>query len=397
MKTLKSVIAIALALVLSLGVVSTAFAANSADVIWTVADETAECTYHSDLVVGTNTIKVEESDYYYFDLSQLEYGYYSAKLSDDVFDYFVTPEKSGSEYEGWGDMELIGGVEHVIFHRDENVDIAVAGAYGLTDAMTIEIEYLGENIESVEIDNEEELLVNGDIDNYGTDEWAANFDTKVTFTGGKTIEVKDARYYFSFGGSYENPVKLSFVDYEWEQKLNVAEISDYISGVEAEIPEGVMANVYYHYYFDLIKTVDAVTVNFTDGTSQKVSPNQGPCTVTLPNGREITLRFEYYIYVPTLTVFFRVYAGEGYGSTSIGEFELNTEKGSFSGNAEIFKTVLSGYFDFINHDVKNITEYIAEGDFQAAMLQVRYLFNNIGNYIEGIFYEIGFFANFMFT
>lgn len=396
-KTLKSIIAMALALILSLGIASTAFASNGS-ITWTVDGETAECTYHSDLAVGTNTIKIEESDYYYFDISELENGYYSAKLSDDVFEYFCTPEKSGNKYVGWGDMKLIGGIEYIIFHRDENVDIAIGGVPGTTDSTTIEIEYLGENIESVEIENEEEFLVDCDFDNYGTNEWAGYFDTKVTFTGGKTFEAEDLRCYFSFAGEPqrgENTINLTFIDYTSEQVISAAYISDYISGVEAEIPEGVAANVYYHYYFDLINTVDEVTVNFTDGTSKTVKPGQTYCPLTLPNGREIKLRFEYYLYVPTLTVFFRVYADERYGGTSIGTFELNTEKASFSDNVEHFKQNVILDFERIDYYIDNITEYIAEGEIQAAMFQVRYLFNSIGYCIENVFYEIGLLANFM--
>jgi len=395
MKTFKTVIAMALALVLSLGVVSTAFAANGNSITWTVGDETVNCTYHSDLEVGVNTIKIEESDYYYFDLSDLENGYYSAKLTDDVFEYFCTPEKSGSKYEGWGEMEFIGGIEYIVFNRNENVDIAVAGAYGLTDSMTIEIEYLGEDIESVEIDNADELIVNYDIYNYGTDEWAVYLDTKVTFTGGKTIEAEDVDYYFSFGGEYkkgENTVNLTFVDYEWEQVLNVAGIDDYISGFDAEIPEGVAAYVHYDYSFDLVNTIDEITVKFKDGTSQKVNPNQDPCTVTLPNGRTINMYFIYEIELPTLKVELMVYIG----GSAIGEFELETEKASFSDNSTHFKENMSWYIQIIADRIETISNLIANGNFAAAKLITRYLFNYIGTFIESVFNDIGLFVTFMF-
>lgn len=393
-KTFKSIIAFALALILSLGVVSTAFAANGGSITWTVDGETATCTYHSDLEVGVNNVKIAESGYYYFDLSELENGYYSAKLTNDVFEYFCTPEKSGSKYEGWGNMKLVGGVEHIIFNRKENVDIAVAGAYGESDGMIIEIEYLGEDIESVEIENADELIAGYDIHNYGTNEWAGNFDTKVTFTGGKTFEKEDLRCYFSFVGEPqkgENTVNLTFIDYTSEQVLNVGYISDYISGIEADIPEGTAAYVYYDYDYDIISTVDEIIVNFTDGTKQTVNPNQYPCTVTLPNGREVDVDCIYNINPNTLTISLNVFAG----AHLIGTVEIGTEKASFSDNNERFKYNASWYFERIGYRMGRIAEVIANGEFQEIMPQVRYLFNTIGRAVEGVANQIGLFAKFM--
>lgn len=392
-RTLKSVIAMALALILSLGVVSTAFAANGS-ITWSVDGETVSCTYHSDLEVGMNTVKIEESDLYYFDISELENGYYSAKLTNDVFEYFCTPEKSGSKYVGWGKMELIDGIEHIIFCRNENVDVIVAGAHSATDEMTVEIEYLGKDIESVEIENADEFFFSYDIHNYGTNEWVGNFDTKVTFTGGKIFEAEDLSCYFSFVGEPqkgENTINLTFIDHTSEQVIRAAYISDYISGIEADVPEGISAYVYYYYDFDLINVIDEITVNFTDGTKQTVNPNQYPCNVTLPSGREIKLSSTYYVVPNDLNVKLVVYAGGYY----LGAIEMDAEKASFSDNSERLNYNINGYFEHIGYRFDRISALIADGEIQEAMVQVRYLFNSIGICIENVISEIGLFVNFM--
>ena len=94
-KTFKAVIAMALALILSLGAMSAAFAANDS-ITWTVYDETVSCTYNSALALGKNTVAIKEGGYYYFDLSALENGYYSVEITDSVFEYFCVPRSQAT-------------------------------------------------------------------------------------------------------------------------------------------------------------------------------------------------------------------------------------------------------------------------------------------------------------
>lgn len=415
-KTFKAVIAMTLALILSLGTMTAAFAANKGDITWTADGETATCTYLSDLAVGTNTVEVEENGYYYFDLSELENGYYSVEITDSIFDYFALPEKSGNGYNGWGDGENYFGsdADRVIFRRSENVDVAVAGAYGAAEAVKIDVEFLGEDIETLEVSDEnfDELLLHYDIIEYYTNEYGTgvyipsdsadikvestsygvSLDTTVTFTGGKTIEEEGTRYWFDVEGDLkkgENTVTLNFAGYEFEQVLNVAYISDYISGVEVKESGNEKAYIYYNYDYDLVgDNVNEITIVFTDNTKQTVESGK----VILPNGREIEIECMYGVDIDNLTVRLIV----GAGAKQIAIVDLDTEKASLSDNVSRLGENISWFFRRIENRFEQASLLMKAGLVQEAMTQLGYAFSGIGNGIEGIVNQIGLFINFMF-
>ena len=413
-KTFKAVIAMALALILSLGAMSAAFAANDS-ITWTVYDETASCAYHSDLALGTNTVAIKEGGYYYFDLSELENSYYSVEITDSVFEYFCVPEKSGNKYVGWGDGENFFSydVDRFVFNRNEKTDVAIVGAYGAAEAVNVEVEYLGEDIESVELNDEniDELILHYDIIEYYTNEYGTgvyvpsdsadikvdrtsygvDLDTKVTFTSGKTLEEEGVRYWFDYDGGLkkgENTVTLEFAGHEFEQKLNVALISDYISGVEVE--GSANARIYYNGY-SVDDVFDEITVVFTDNTKQTIE-NTYPCEVTLPNGREIELDCMYAEDVDELKVRLVI----GAGSNQIAVIDLETEKASISENISRFAENIGWYTEYIESEFEQASLMMKAGMIQEAMAQYGYAFRYIGYTVENIFSEIGAFVNFMF-
>ncbi len=393
-KTIKAVIAMALALILSLGAMSAAFAANDS-ITWTVYDETVSCTYNSALALGTNTVAIKEGGYYYFDLSELENGYYSVEITDSVFEYFCVPEKSGNKYVGWGDGENFFSydVDRFVFNRNEKTDVAIVGAYGAAEAVNVEVEYLGEDIESVELNDEniDELILHYDIMEYGTEEYGANFDTVVTFTSGKTLEEEGVRYWFDYDGGLnkgENTVTLEFAGHEFEQKLNVALISDYISGVEVE--GSANARIYYNGY-SADKAIGKITVVFTDNTKQTIEYTY-PCRVTLPNGREIELDCMYAEDVDELKVRLVI----GAGSNQIAVIDLETEKASISENISRFAENIGWYTEYIESEFEQASLMMKAGMIQEAMAQYGYAFRYIGYTIGSIFNEIGAFVSFMF-
>lgn len=393
-KTFKAVIAMALALILSLGAMSAAFAANDS-ITWTVYDETASCAYHSDLALGTNTVAIKEGGYYYFDLSELENGYYSVEITDSVFEYFCVPEKSGNKYVGWGDGEnfFSHDVDRFVFNRNEKTDVAIVGAYGAAEAVNVEVEYLGEDIESVELNDEniDELILHYDIMEYGTEEYGADFDTVVTFTSGKTLEEEGVRYWFDYDGGLkkgENTVTLEFAGHEFEQKLNVALISDYISGVEVE--GSANARIYYNGY-SADNAIGKITVVFSDNTKQTIEYTY-PCKVTLPNGREIELDCMYAEDVDELKVRLVI----GAGSNQIAVIDLETEKASISENISRFAENIGWYTEYIESEFEQASLMMKAGMIQEAMAQYGYAFRYIGYTIGSIFNEIGAFVSFMF-
>lgn len=413
-RSFKAVIAMALALILSLGTLTAAFATNKGDITWTADGETVTCTYLSHLAVGTNTVDVEENGYYYFDLSGLENGYYSVGMTDDSFDYFALPKKSGDGYNGWGDGENYFGsnVDRVIFRRSENVDVAVAGVYGAAEAVKIDVEFLGEDIETLEVSDEnfDELLLHYDIIEYYTNEYGTgvyvpsdsadikvdrtsygvDLDTKVTFTGGKTLEEENVRYWFDYDGGLkkgENTVTLNFAGYEFEQKLNVALISDYISGVEVD--DTAAARIYYNGYF-VDNAISEITIVFTDKTKQTIKYVY-PC-VTLPNGREIELECMYDTDIDNLKVRLVV----GAGANQIAIVELDTEKASLSENISRFAENMGRYMRYIESEFEQASLMMKAGMIQEAMAQLGYALRYIGYTVENIFNEIGAFVSFMF-
>lgn len=392
-RTFKAVIAMALALILSLGTLTAAFAANG-NITWTVEGETATCVYHSDLELGVNNVAIEKSGYYYFDLSELENGYYSAKLTNDVFEYFCTPEKSGDRYNGWGESEYIGGGEYIIFNRKENVDIAVAGAYGASDAMTIEIEYLGEDIESLEVE-EKELLLHYDIMEYESKYWV-DLDTVVTFTGGKTLEADSVGYWFDADGeikSGENTVTLDFAGYESEQVLSVAEFSDYITRIKVDAPEDATAYIYYNYWVDEgTYDIDEFTVVFTDNTEQVIKTD-GPLDVTLPNGRVIELEYGKGVDISGQNAY--IYFGAG--GCQISVYWMNTEKASFSANLNELRVNIGWNFEFLKYSIKGLFFVIGSGDFAEVIPEIGDVMREIRYCVENTAYEINRFVSFMFN
>lgn len=400
-RTLKSFLAAALVLIISVSMLTAASAASNDKITWSVDGETVACNYHSALDIGTNAVEIKESGYYCFDISDLENGYYSAKITNSVFEYFSFPQKSGSEYLGWGDGEYIDGTDYVIFNRNDKVDFAVAGAYGASDSMKIELEYLGENIESIkfDIDNSDEFLLHYDICEYhyfSDDEYRAErLDAVVTFTGGKTLELRNEDFFLTSENELkkgENTVSLEFAGCETEQVLNIAYLTDYISGVEVTIPENAAAYMHYNGITYLLGfNFEEMTVCFADGSKQtREFSDYFP--VTLANGKEIIIEIGYDTNLDARKAFLTVSAGDYEFNT----IELNTKKASFADNLELFTRIIGYKAEYIASEFESFFGLISSGGLTEIPYAISSLLNNILFYSKEIIYETGIFIAFMF-
>ena len=399
-RTFRAILAAALALILSVSMLTAASAAGEI-ITWSVDGETATCNYHSALNAGTNSIEIKENGYYYFDISGLENGYYSAKITNSVFEYFSFPEKSGNGYVGWGDGEYIDGTDYVIFNRNDKVDVAVAGAYGASESMKIELEYLGENIESMafDVDDSDEFLLHYDICEYryfSDDEYRAErLDAVITFTGGKTLELENENFFLTSETELkkgENTVNIEFAGYETELVLNVAYLTDYISGVEVAIPENAVAYMYYNGMTHLYGfNFEEMTVYFADGSKQTCEFNDY-FPVTLANGREIMINIGYDTNPYERKVFLTVSAGDCEFNT----VELNTKKASLADNSELLARIIGYKAEYITMEFESLFGLISSGRFADIPYALSSLINNVICYSKEIIYEINAFIAFIF-
>lgn len=205
-RTFKALIAMALALILSLGTMTSAFAANVGEIIdWPATEEyeyTDEYIYKGELSEGTNHIKeneeVFENGCYTFEVEKA--GYYlftcdrdfNVNISEEIVDgapfnyatalygYKILDEERGT-YENYSAVYLSEGTAYVAVYYYSN--------YPEGD---IEISYLGEELVDIDIDEDslQDLIMNYDF-GYGSGKgFDLQRDITLVFADGskKTVE-----------------------------------------------------------------------------------------------------------------------------------------------------------------------------------------------------------------
>ena len=399
MKRTKTIIALILALLMLLGCVS-AFAAEGTEIKWKAFDDEGVevCTRLADLSVGTNTVAISDNGLYYFDISDLENGYYILEITDNVFDGIVIPEKKDGIYEGWGkgNAEYITS-DYMIFHIEESDDVMIALAYGKSEAVVLELEYCGEEITSIDFsgENYDELILYYDISEYYLDgEYLVKLDADVNFLNGKTIELNDEYFYFTADEelkSGENTVKFKFADYEQEEILNVSLITDYISDVDIEFKNDSPIYVYYDGREDIGSLDYKIIVTFADGTKQTYDDGYS-ADVTLSNGRKVEVFCGFSFSEENSDVYITISVGD----YEFGKVKCKIEKTSLPDNIKLFRENMEWHA----YDIKSVFDcFVSElkgGNIENISEAFSLLTVDILWYIETVYEEVINFIKFMF-
>lgn len=324
-KALKSIIALALALILSLGVVSTAFAANVGDTIeWTYEGDYGEYTgvdtytYKGELGVGPNILSEENLADICFTFDCEKAGFYIFRSSDKL-NYNVSEEIRNGAPHGYADC-LYGYFSadeeddydcYKIFYIPEGTVYTAVYAYSeYIPQDTIRIEYLGAELTDVSLDeNALKDLIKGYDFGYGSGK-GFDFRTDVTLTFDneyeKTLEGAYIRLDTLDGSEVvegENTVKtINTFGVEKEYTLTCYPITHYVQKVEITNLDKYLTckRFYREGMFDSFgfytdnggKGIagETLTVTLSDGSTQSfVLDWDEEIVVKLPNGREVNV------------------------------------------------------------------------------------------------------------
>lgn len=324
-------------------------------------------TYYGELTEGSTTVWYYDSiDDDVYDL----YVYYTFNASADGYYLFrygtphtamwaaiSDPDNSGEEpyYE-----ETL--FEHYsttkIYYLSKGEYSFIVDIYSSAVGVDVYSEFLGEEITDISFNYDQ--LLDYDLswyefeDDYYFESYA---DATITFSSGK-------EYYFSGGvlaGTSDskpvngkNDVKINFLDKGIASSVTVYPVSHFVSDVELSNADYYLKNVteYYNDYKAIYPYGEAITISFTDGTTQSVEFSTYNSYITLSNGQDYQIE----VYYDTDYDLFskRTYKMEiclGYYCV-IKEYEVNCTKANFIENIKWLKEYNSISLDYIREDIR---------------------------------------------
>ncbi|MBQ2842510.1 MAG: hypothetical protein IJE72_05695 [Clostridia bacterium] len=309
-KTLKSILAAALAFILAFGSFS-AFAENGKTLKWIFDrewEDYAEYLYSGELKEGENTlVSTPKSDFLYYTFHAAKDGYY--QLGFDPYDLSWTgiPEEieNGIAYE----------VKSSIYYSTETSDneAFMADIYYLKAGETVvgvdyyyednasngelTIEYLGESMDIIFEEKDLNNLVT-DYDIYFNDEYSFFYtDCTLSFSGGKTIFREKEELLFSYDkySEGENTITVKLGDYSKDVTVTAYNIYHFVKDAQLSNAENyttVTQNYNYTYNYPSISN-ESVKFTFTDGSTFTTVINDNYGFAILPNGREYFVSLYY--------------------------------------------------------------------------------------------------------
>lgn len=304
-KTLKSILAVTLALILSFGTL-TAFAETSETLEWYFEyDEvTLEYEFFGELTEGVNEISTDSdvnSRYYTMDTKAGYYLFSKGDYSQENFIWnVITPEeiRDGIAYNAedtildwWEPVSEDSEEELGYFIYKFDAGETIIGVDVITvpgsEAPELTIEYLGECITDFDV-KEKEFVLGYDV--YIDSEGWISSDLTLSFSGGKTIDAKNVGLEFTCGEIVEGENTLTFeIDgFEKDFIVTVNSVDHYIKSAELSNAEKY-SKLYIDYngeYWYYPVNDEVVTVTFTDSTQKDVFINDGFGYVEFPNGKE---------------------------------------------------------------------------------------------------------------
>lgn len=315
-KTLKSILAITLALIMSFGTL-TVFAAEGDTLKWyhdnvENSAEFVKYEFFGNLTEGVNVISTDtdvnsryytmdtKEGYYLFTMGELFHGSYiwnvitPKKLSNGiahgtkstVLDWWEILDEENEEYQNHFIYKFNAG-ENII-----GVDVVSVPGY---EAPELTIEYLGENITDFDVETEE-FIKGHDVHLEESEGWVfADFD--VRFSEEKTVSVKNNAIFFTCNeiAEGENIFTFEIEGLKKDFTLTVNSIDRYIESAElsnAEKHSEVFVDYNGGYSHHSINN-EILTITFTDSTKQEVLINYNSGTFSLPNGKEYEVYLRY--------------------------------------------------------------------------------------------------------
>lgn len=419
-KTFKSVIAMLLAVILSFGVVSTAFAANVGDIIeWTYEGDYGEYTgidrytYKGELAEGTNTVKGEAYEALCYTFNAEKSGYYLFSSENGLVINVSEEIRNGAPYGyltglyGEGEDIYASGDDYELFYIPEGTAYTAVNYYGDYANGKLEIEYIGAELTDVSLDENalKDLIKDYDF-GYGSGR-GFDFRTDATFTfdGEKETVLEGAfiRLDTLEGGEVkegENTVKtINTFGIEKEYTLTCYSINHYVQKVEiTNLDKYLTCKRYYcddmfdsfGFYTDNNgKGIagETLTVTLCDGSKQSfVLDWSEEIKVELPNGRE-----------------FNVYMGENYPpyndtvcfevmicGVTVLEKECAVIEATAKENLDILKHRIENRIFYIRHYIKFWMARAGEAEsIGEAVSCIRLMINDVSFYAKGILSEIG--------
>lgn len=323
-KTMKSIIAATLALVMLFCSVP-AFAAGADETVkwywW--EDNYHEYHYEGELEEGAVEFRADIPDHIYYTFEAKEEGYYLF-AAENSWLYMAAPEEIkdgcfyGEEYADEHIGEIAETDDFASLYYLEAGEHIFGVTYGegtgspstLAECGGFSFEYCGKEVTDLSFGENslENLVIGLDIvyDEHSSAENEVPYgafidDVTVTFSSGKSIIISDNGYAVTAQSNIKegsNNVRIKFLDYEEDAVITVCPVSHFIKSVELSNVEKYMdVKVYYdgtrEYYGDYF-IGETVTVTFTDGTKKtcEIDPF-GFTKIEFPNGREYYLDASY--------------------------------------------------------------------------------------------------------
>jgi len=343
-KAFKSVTATILSVIIALSCFTASFAASDT-LAWHYYEEPMNYDYKGVLVEGENGIGKIDNYTVWYTFNVLNAGFYNFSFNWDNTDLWIdTPEyiEDNTAYNSAEKLfffeENTDGTytDNTLFYFEEGEQIiGIMVEYSSSDSK-LNIEYFGEEITSVEVADEKNLILGCDIHcDYGIEEGALYYywidsDININFSSGKTITTDDIEGYIdSEIKKGENILPVSICGEKYTLAINVELVTDYIADVSISNIEDYLYIKSYYNDFDYPDPFgETLTVTFKDGTTAAANIGDDEM-ITLPNGSEVWFGFGFNF--EDDKVFFDVYiAGtvvKSYECTKIqADFEENKDK-----------------------------------------------------------------------
>lgn len=254
--------------------------------------------YKGTMKYGKNHIEFEDDiEVYYVNFNAEKAGYYS--IICDYKDPFthcsvVLPEDPYSNtISGFSDYEInmMNGISVNYLNKGENTVLVFRDeGYDSTD---IDVEYLGEELTDIVIDQDEldnvvlgynefigydeslgmNMWLNQDQYRYKEGTYANIFKTKLVFSSGKTYDVGEKQFMYTIKEGKlkegKNTMVITFFDKEFEKEITVRPITDFVKDIEiSNLEEISVAEIGEDgFVFEKPEEYD-ITVTYADGSKE---------------------------------------------------------------------------------------------------------------------------------
>ncbi len=406
MKKLLSIILAALILTCPL----CSFATEAVQTLdWYFCDDPDYCepwvyNYKGEVTLGENTLVYTEDDYCdYYTFNAENSGYYYVECNDEEIEWFAFPEeiqngKAYFEAEGW----FVSGsdIEKKAVYKLDAGETVLGIDYSwyaeITDYYSFKIEYLGNTITDIIVDEGalDNLII--DIDVYDHDYSYIFSDVEVVFSEEKSVvfpdeavEIWQIGYDWSKG---ENEAVISYMEFEKNVIVTACELTNVITDVEfVNLDE--YKNVQTSYNDPWYEHIYGAELVFTLADGTKIEADSNETEIIELNGRE------YYFYVTyeynssdDVDIMIAV---EG---IALKTYKCNVTKTTLAENTKyLFNDISTSIKDSMYYTrlaFSELLRFYDSSDFEDVIYEALWYFEYAAYCISEIFCSISFFADY---